>query len=166
MRLATLCLVTGVVLVVPGAFAAPSAPAQSDQVSAESPLVGRWVANVAKSKRDPYHRFQSLTMEFAVAGDTVTITHRGVTESRGEEAKITTLEADGKEHVHAEAPGVAMITRWLGPRTLETIARKGEETVGHGTYQVSADGQTMTATISAIDAAGNDVDQTIVFDRK
>lgn len=165
MRLATLAVAATAALVVPPvASAAPTG--QSDKVSAESPLVGRWIANLAKSTRDPNHQFQGLTMEFAVAGDTVTLTHRGVTEHGHEEGRDTILQADGKEHAHADAPGLIVITRWLGPRTLETVARKGEETTGHGTYEVSMDGKTMTATVTAVDTAGRDVQQTIVFDRE
>jgi hypothetical protein len=134
-------------------------------VSEESPLAGRWIANLAKSERDPNHQFQGLTMEFAVAGNTVTIAHHGINHSGHEEGRVTTLQADGKEHPLAEAPGVAVITRWLGPRTLETVARKGEESAGRGVYEVSADGQSMTAMMSGVDGSGREFQQVIVFDR-
>jgi len=76
------------------------------------------------------------------------------------------LRADGKEHAIAEAPGMVVITRWIGSRTLDMVARKGDETVSRGLYEVSADGKTLTATVSGTDASGTDFEQVIVFDRK
>jgi hypothetical protein len=61
---------------------------------------------------------------------------------------------------------VTHITRWLGSHVLETVGRKGDRTTGRGTYEVSADGKTLTATVSGIDASGKRFAQVIVFDRK
>ena len=38
-----------------------------------NPFVGKWIANLSKSKRHPANQFQSGTIEFSVDGDTVTI---------------------------------------------------------------------------------------------
>jgi hypothetical protein len=142
-------------------------PSQESQVSAEqSPFVGSWEANLAKSTRDANHQFERATLEFAVAGNTVTITHGGVDASGRRESGVTTLKADGKEHPFPGAPGVMHITRWLGSHVLETVGKKGDQTTGRGTYEVSADGRTLTATVSGIDASGKKFEQVIVFDRK
>jgi hypothetical protein len=45
------------------------------------------------------------------------------------------------------------------------MGKKDGTILGRGTYEVSEDGQTMTATVSGIDAAGKPFDQVIVFDR-
>ena len=38
--------------------------------------------------------------------------------------------------------------------------------IGRATYEVSEDGQMLTATVSGVDASGNVFDQVIVFDRE
>ena len=141
-------------------------PLASPQGSQNSPFSGTWVANIAKSKRHPNHQFQSATMEFVVVGNTVTLTHGGVNAGGHQESGTVVLQADGKEHPIPEAPGVTVVTRWIGPRVLHTIGKTAGEQVGEQTYEVSADGTTLTATVSGVDASGTRFDQIIVFDRK
>jgi hypothetical protein len=139
---------------------------ESHDASGAHPLVGEWEANLSKSRRDPNHQFESATLRFEVTGDTVTIAHGGVNASGHQESGVTTLQADGQEHALPDAPGVVVITRWVGPRALETVARKDGEPASRGTYEVSADGQTLTATVWGTDARGSEFEQVIVFDRQ
>ena len=130
-------------------------------------FTGTWRANLSKSQRHPNHMFQSATLRFAVSGDTVTLTQAGVNEAGHQEFGTTTLHADGKEHaVSPEAPGVVVVTKWVGSRILETAAKKDGEVIGHGTYEVSDDGQTLTAKVRGIDGSGAPFEQVIVFDRE
>src|SRR5512141_1485813 len=91
----------------------------ASQSSEASPFSGSWVANISKSKRHPNHQFQRATMEFAVAGNTVTLKHGGVNAGGQPESGTVVLEADGQEHPIREAPGVTVVTRWVGPRGLQ-----------------------------------------------
>ena len=59
-----------------------------------------------------------------------------------------------------------MITRWVGPRMLQTIGKSAGAQVGEQTYEVSTDGKTLTAKVAGVDAGGSRFDQVIVFDRK
>lgn len=136
------------------------------QGSENSPFSGTWVANIEKSKRDPNHQFQSATMEFSVAGDTVTLKHGGVNAGGQQESGTVVLQADGQERPISEAPGVTVVTRWIGPRVLHTIGKSAGAQVGEQTYEVSTDGKTLTAKVSGVDASGARFDQVIVFDRK
>jgi hypothetical protein len=129
-------------------------------------LAGTWVANIEKSKRHPNHQFQSATMRFVVAGKTVTVTHGGVNAGGEQESGTIVLNADGKEYPVPEQPGVTMVTRWPGPRVLQTIAKKAGAQLGEQSYEVSEDGKTLTARVSGIDASGSRFQQEIVFDRK
>jgi hypothetical protein len=138
----------------------------SDEAPGAHPLVGQWTANLSKSRRDANHQFESATLRFEVAGDAVTITHGGVNASGHEESGVTTLQADGEEHALPEAPGMVVVTRWVGSRALETVARKDGQRVSRGTYEVSADGRILTATVSGTDASGTDFEQVVVFDRQ
>ena len=58
------------------------------------------------------------------------------------------------------------MTRWVGTDVLESEAKKDGRGVGKGTYEVSEDGRTLTATVAGTDAAGLPFEQAIVFDRE
>lgn len=147
---------------------ATAPPSQNSQTAAArpSPFVGSWAANLSKSKQHPNHLFKSATLEFVVNGDTVTLTQGGVNASGQEESGTITLQADGKERPIPQAPGVVSVVRWIGPNVLETLGKKDGQVVGRGTYEVSADGRTLTATVSGTDGSGAAFSQVIVFDRK
>ena len=130
------------------------------------PFTGSWIANIAKSRRHENHQWQSATLTFAVSGDDVSLTQSGVNMSGKSESSTLTLHADGEEHpVSPQAPGIVVVTRWLSTYQLETVGKRGAETIGRGTYEVSADGRILTARVAGIDAQGAAFEQEIVFDR-
>jgi hypothetical protein len=131
-----------------------------------SVFVGSWIANIERSRRHANHQFHGATLRFEVVGDVVTLTHGGVNASGQQESGTTVLCADGQDHaVSPLAPGVVVATRWRDANVLETVARKDGQVVGDGTYEVSGDGKTLTATVAGIDGAGARFEQVIVFDR-
>ena len=127
-------------------------------------LNGTWVANLERSKRDPNHQFQSATMRVDVRERRVTLTYGGVNGSGCDERGVQTIEADGEEHLIAEAPGFVAVAT-LDPRALHAVGKKDGEVVSRGSYEVSDDGLTLTATVSGLDAGGRPFDQVVVFDR-
>ena len=129
-------------------------------------LSGVWVANLAKSHRHVNHQFQRATLTISVDGELVSLHHAGVNMSGKEESGTTVLRADGHAHeVSPQAPGVLVVARWLGAHVLETEASKDGMLVGRGSYAVSEDLKTLTATVAGTDAAGASFEQVIVFDR-
>ena len=62
--------------------------------------------------------------------------------------------------------GVVAVTRWVGTHVLESEAKKDGRGVGKGTYEVSKDGTTLTATVAGTDAAGLPFEQIVLFDRE
>jgi hypothetical protein len=120
------------------------------------PLAGRWVADVAQSKRHPANRFQRASIDFAVNGNTVDIADEFVDESGAVIRNHNTIVADGASHPTPN--GFVMTATWRGRHTLDTVATKNGEVVGRGQYAVSADGRRLT--ISA-----NEGEQVIVLDR-
>jgi hypothetical protein len=76
------------------------------------------------------------------------------------------LEADGKERPVPGQPGITVVTRWAGPRVLHTVGKSAGAPLGEQTYEVSADGKTLTAKVSGVDASGTRFGHVIVFDRK
>jgi len=131
------------------------------------PFTGTWIANLAKSRRHENHQFQSLTMQFDVSGNAISLTHSGVNMSGKNESGTLMLQADGEERpASPQAPGVMVVTRWIGTHGPETIGKRGADILGRGTYEVSADGRTLTANVAGIDGQGAAFEQQIVFDRE
>lgn len=141
-----------------------SPPSQKSEE--HSPFAGTWVVNLAKSRRNLNHPFQSLTLKFAVVGNTVTITHGGFNTKGQKESGTLVLEADGEEHPVPEQPGIVVVTSWSGPRRLHAVEKELGATVGESRYEVSADGKTLTATMSGTDAFGSPFYEVNVYDRK
>jgi hypothetical protein len=127
-------------------------------------LAGTWIANIAKSRRHENHRFAAATMHFAIAQDEVRLSYEGVNASGKVERSEQVLRADGLPHDHPLEPGI-VVTSSLGPRGFASIATKDGATMGRGSYDVSEDGSTMTATVTGIDGSGKPFEQVIVFDR-
>ncbi|HEY6179109.1 MAG TPA: hypothetical protein VIX73_31865 [Kofleriaceae bacterium] len=139
------------------------------RTAAGSPFVGTWTANLAESKRHPANLFQSATLEFAVDGNAVTITHRGTGATGEAEHSTNRLEVDGEEHPSGPAHAYAVTAKWHGARVLETTARKQGRIVGRGTYEVSSNGKLLVVSTRApganADGWATEFEQVILFDR-
>jgi hypothetical protein len=109
-----------------------------------SPFAGLWIANVEKSRRHPANEFLSATVQFDVAGDTVTMTNVFVDSSGREHRGTNTIRADGQERAAETGGGYVLRASWRGPNVLETEARKDGQPAGWGKYEVSADGSSLT----------------------
>jgi hypothetical protein len=120
------------------------------------PLAGRWVADVAHSKRHPANQFQRAIINFAVNGDTVEIDDEYLDEAGAVIRNHNTIVADGA--AHPTPNGFVVTATWRGLHALDFEATKNGEVVGRGQYAVSPDGHRLT--ISA-----NEGDQVIVLDR-
>ena len=116
----------------------------STQLASEqpNPFVGKWTANLSKSRRHPGNQFQSATLEFIVDGDAVTIIDVVVDDSDHVIHGKNTILVDGKEHPSDN--GYVMVARWRGSHVLETEAKKDGLKAGWGTYEVSEDGKILT----------------------
>ena len=80
----------------------------------------------------------------------------------GQPAGSANLFVDGEEHPHDELlPGLVVVTRWRGPRLLETILTRKDGQIDRVTYEVSANGQTLT-----VKTEGPLGGQLIVFERR
>jgi len=109
-----------------------------------NPFVGKWTANLSKSNRHPANQFQSATIEFVVDGNTVTIIDVVIDESGHEITGKNTILVDGNEHASENGSGYALVAKWIGPRVIDTMAKKDGQDVGWGKYEVSEDGKTLT----------------------
>lgn len=127
------------------------------------PLHGTWLANIEKSTRHEDHQFTSATMCFIITDDEVRFSYEGINASGKLEKSEQVLRADGQPQPHPLAPEI-VVTSSLSPRGFESSAAKGGARLGHGSYYVSEDGRTMTATVSGVDGRGKPFEQVIVFD--
>lgn len=109
-----------------------------------NPFVGKWTANLSKSKRHPGNQFRSATIEFTVDVDTVTIIDVVVDESGHEVTGKNTILVDGVEHAAENDSGYVLTAKWNGSRIIETMATKDGQVAGWGRYEVSNDNKTLT----------------------
>lgn len=109
-----------------------------------SPFAGRWIADVERSTRHPAIQSQRAVIEFAVADDILTLRHGYVDESGDRQSGESRIQVDGKARTAEN--GYALKAEWRGPRSFETVATKDGQIVGHGKYEISEDGSTMTIT--------------------
>lgn len=128
------------------------------------PLVGRWTADVSRSTPHPENPFQSAMLEFEVVGESVTITDVVVNTSGQEQRGTNTIRADGLEHPSGH--GYVLLARWLGERILEALVKKEHRFVSRVTYEVAADGKTLTLSAAASAHGGYpEVEHLTVFAR-
>jgi hypothetical protein len=120
-----------------------------------NPFAGRWVADVAQSKRHPANQFQRAVIDFAVKGNTVEIADEFVDQSGAVIRNHNTIVADGA--AHATPNGFVVTATWRGRHELDTVVTRNGEVEGRAQYAVSADGRRLTI------SAG---EQVIVLDRR
>ena len=99
-------------------------------------------------------------LTIGVNGNIVTIASSFILPSGQTQSETETLRADGTETAGTLTPGIIHVANWVGPHVLALIARKGNQNIALITYDISADGQTLTARTSGL------VEQMVVFRRR
>ena len=130
------------------------------RVATTNPFVGHWVADVSQSRLDSKMPLKAADLEIAVNGNIVKLASSLTLLSGQTLSETETLRADGTETAATLTPGVTHVANWVGPQVLALIARKGDQNIALITYEVSADGQTLTARTSGL------VEQMMVFRRR
>jgi hypothetical protein len=108
------------------------------------------------------HPVQELgaDLTIGVSGNVVTLTSSIILPSGATHREKETLRADGTETAGTLTPGVVHVANWVGSHVLALIARKGNQNIALITYEVSTDGQTLTARTSGL------VEQVVRFKRR
>lgn len=120
---------------------------------------GRWVANPSRSRLHPDFKYRDVVLEIRLSADGVTMVNELVDERGNQQRAAETFRTDGTETQGTITPGVTHIARWIGPDVLALIARKDGRTIALATYELSADGKTLTARSSGL------LEQVTVFER-
>jgi len=135
----------------------------------QDPFVGTWKLNPEKSKFDANHRPAGGRMVFELeAAGNYLLTAEG-TKPNGEKVaeRPQRFILDGKEHPIPGLPGLTAVASRPDPNTIRAEARREDgSVVGGGTYVVSADGNSLTATNFGYDSQLRQFQQSTVWDRE
>ena len=124
----------------------------------ENRFVGGWVMDVSKSRLSPKLPIDSATLQIAVSGNTISMS--GTMVIAGKEIKrAETFRSDGTE-TPATITGITLAAQWVGPSVLATVGMKGDQLLALDTYEVSADGKTLTVRTSG------SIEHVLVMDRR
>jgi len=133
---------------------------------AQSPQMGTWKLNEAKSKI-PAGAPKNTTVVYEAAGDSVKVTVYGV-DGQGKPAHNEwTGKFDGKDYpVTGDTASDVRSYKQIDDHTLELTAKKGGKVTIEGKVSVSADGKTRTVQASGTDPSGKKVKTEGVYDKQ
>lgn len=146
------------ILSMAGAFV--SATQQPNQQVGNSPFVGRWSADLSQSRLDPKLPLKGADITISVTGNVITLVSSVVMPSGETIQERETLRADGTETAGTLTTGVVHVANWVGSHVLALITKKGNQNIALITYEVSTDGQTLTARTSGL------IEQVVIFKRR
>jgi hypothetical protein len=133
------------------------------------PFVGTWKLNVEKSDFDVNHRPTAGTMVFELDAQGHYLMKAEGRSAKGEEVteRPARFIPDGQEHPIPDFPGLKAISTRPDPNTIAAESRREDgSVVGGGTYVVSADGKSLTATTFGWDTQLRQFKQLTVWDRQ
>ena len=133
---------------------------------ADSPQMGTWKLNEAKSKLVP-GTTKNHTVIYEAAGDSIKVIVEG-TDPAGKAVRHEwTGKFDGKFNpVTGDPTSDTRSYKQINPRTLTFTAKQGSKVTLTGRVVVSADGKTRTVTTTATDATGKKAKSTVVYDKQ
>jgi hypothetical protein len=140
--------------------------AASVSFAADSPFMGTWKLNEAKSKFGA-GATKNQTVVYAAAGDSIKVTGDGVDGDGKPAHSEWTGKFDGKDYaLTGDATGDMRSYKAVNANTLSmTNSKAGKESLT-GTIVVSADGKTRTVTTHWTDAKGAKLTSTAVYDKQ
>ena len=136
-----------------------SATQQRDLQAAKSPFVGSWSADLSQSRLDPKMPIKGADVTIGVTGNVITLANSVIMPSGETIQERETLRADGTETAATTTGGVH-VANWVGSHVLALITKKGNQNIALITYEVSTDGQTLTARTSGL------IEQVVIFKRR
>ena len=132
---------------------------------ADSPHMGTWKLNEAKSKFSPGAP-KNTTVVYEAAGDSIKVTVDGVDGAGAPTHNEWTGKFDGKFYAVAGDPSADMRSyKMVNSRTLALTNKMGSKVALTGRITVSKDGKTRTVTTTATDSKGKKVTNTAVYDK-
>jgi hypothetical protein len=132
------------------------------------PFVGTWTLNPERCEFDPNHRPTSGTLVFERDAQGHYLMTAEGTSAKGQ--KVTerpqTFILDGEPHPVPDFPGLSARASQPNPHELHAqVKREDGSMVGEGSYVVSADGKSLTATAAGFDTQLRRFSTRTVWDR-
>jgi hypothetical protein len=153
--------VSFVVLIGVVGLSSRAAWAQADPHSAT------WVLNVAKSTYTPGPPPREQTSVFTVSGQTLKAATKGISADGKPTSTDYTASFDGKDHpVKGNPDWDAVSIRRVDSHTIEFTRKRAGKVVQTATSVVSKDGATRTITATGVNAQGQKIQTTGVYDKK
>jgi hypothetical protein len=121
--------------------------------------------NRERSDFDPNHRPSEATLRFEREGGGYLMLAEGVCDGKRVEEQPQRFVPDGVERPAPGAPEYLATATQPDGNTIRVVSRRGDQVVGEGSYVVSADGGSLTATMRGIDAQQRAFQTTIVWER-
>jgi hypothetical protein len=133
---------------------------------AESPLMGTWKLNEAKSKFSP-GASKSVTVVYTAEGDSLKCTIDGVDGAGKPTHNEWTGKADGKDYpVTGDANLDSRSLNMVNEHTYKVATKKGGKVLGSGEVVIAADGKSRTVTLDSTSADGKKTSSTAVYDKQ
>lgn len=132
---------------------------------AESPFIGTWKLDSAKTKFTAGEPPREETLVVADAGDHATVTATGTTADGRPISIRYSVPAKGGPADIQESPCDAMTITRTGANATDTVCTRRGRPIGTRHTVISDDGKTMTATVDGIDARGR-VSGVEVYDKQ
>jgi hypothetical protein len=135
-------------------------------LSADSPQMGTWKLNEAKSKIAP-GAGKNTTVTYEDVGDKIKVTVEGTDASGNPSKNEWTGMFDGKPYEVTGEPAASMRTyKMVNARTLTFVEKSGGKITISGRIVVSPDGMSRTVTTTSIDSKGMKTHSTAVYDKQ
>ena len=132
-----------------------------------SPFDGSWTLVLEKSTFRPAPGPKELTRTITTAGDSITLTISGRRVDGSMISGRVQFRLDGKDYPLSGNPNVDTIAfTQTDARTWSTTTKQAGHVRTHSTLTVSADGATLSESISGTNASGKPVSNTMVFERR
>ena len=130
-------------------------------------FLGTWKLNVAKSKYAPGTGPRELTVTFEKAGDGVKITAKGTAADSSAINTVYTPTYDGKDVPVTGSPDFdAASLKMMDANTRHTVRKKGGKEVQVVHSVLAKDGKSFTATTTGVNAKGDKINSTAVFEKQ
>jgi hypothetical protein len=128
--------------------------------------LGTWKLNEAKSKFPP-GAAKNTMVAYEAVGDSVKVTVDGVDADGKATHNEWTGKFDGKDYpLTGDASADTRGYKKINDRTTELTNKKDGKVTLSGRIVISADGKSRTLTVSGVDAKGNKVKYTAVYDKQ
>ena len=132
----------------------------------DSPMMGTWKLNEAKSKI-PAGAPKNTTVVYEAAGDQIKVTVDGMDASGTATHNEWTCKFDGKDYpVTGDLISDTRAYKQLNDHTVTFTGKKGGKTAMNGRVAISADGKTRTVTTTGTDAQNKKVHVTAVYEKQ